>query len=63
MTRFTLSLRKDVLPAEGYNVIGVTSHEDALQALHEAPICCTIADNMLNCHTGAKLVKTMKKLR
>jgi CheY-like chemotaxis protein len=58
-----LSLRKDVLQAEGYNVIGVTSKEHALQALHEAPICCTIADHMLNGQTGAKLVKTMKRLR
>ena len=42
-----LVLRKKVLEREGYEVIGVSTLEDALTALRQAPICATIADHML----------------
>jgi CheY-like chemotaxis protein len=58
-----LLLRKAVLEKEGYNVIGVTSAEEALKALREAPVCCTIADHMLKGQTGIELAKEMKKIK
>jgi CheY-like chemotaxis protein len=58
-----LLLRKKVLEKEGYNVIGVTTGEDALKALREAPICVTIADHMLGGTTGAELAKEMKNIK
>ena len=58
-----LHLRKAVLQNEGYGVIGVTNTDDALRALREAPICCTIADHMLSGRTGTALAKEMKQIR
>lgn len=58
-----LHLRKAVLEKEGYNVIGVTSTDNALQALREARICCIIADHMLQGQTGTQLAKEMKKIK
>ena len=58
-----LELRKKVLQKNGYNVIGVTSCEDALQTLAHAPVCCVIADHMLQGKTGLELAKEMKKLK
>ena len=58
-----LDLRKAVLEKDGYNVIGATSYEDALQVLRDAPICCTIADHMLQGKTGIELAKEMKQVK
>jgi DNA-binding NtrC family response regulator len=58
-----LTLRKKVLEREGYNVISVTSADDALKVLREAPVCATIADHMLQGTTGTKLAKEMKKIK
>jgi CheY-like chemotaxis protein len=58
-----LTLRKGVLEKEGYNVIGVTSAAEALKALREAPVCCTIADHMLQGQTGTQLAQEMKAIK
>jgi CheY-like chemotaxis protein len=58
-----LALRKKVLQQAGYNVIGVTSSGDALEALREAPVCTVIADNILQGTTGVELAKEMKKIK
>ncbi|HKW16425.1 MAG TPA: hypothetical protein VJO35_02835 [Terriglobales bacterium] len=51
----SLLLRKKVLERDGYSVIGVTTAQDALSALREAPVCATIADHMLR-GTNRKLL-------
>ena len=56
-------MRKKVLEKNGYNVIGVTSAEEALKALSEAPVCATIADHMLHGNTGTALARKRKKLK
>jgi DNA-binding NtrC family response regulator len=58
-----LQLRKQVLEEEGYNVIGVTTAEDALETLREAPVCCMIADHKLKGETGVELAKNVKKIK
>jgi CheY-like chemotaxis protein len=58
-----LDLRKAVLENEGYSVIGVTSVDEALQTLREAPVRCTIADHMLKGQTGIDAAKEMKKIK
>jgi len=58
-----LVLRKKVLEREGYQVIGVTTTDEALNALREFPICATIADHMLQGTTGAELAREMKKIK
>jgi CheY-like chemotaxis protein len=58
-----LRLRRAVLERDGYNVIGVTSVADAISTLREAPVCCTIADHMLQGETGTDLAKTMKHIK
>jgi DNA-binding response OmpR family regulator len=55
-----LLLRKKVLEREGYEVIGVTSSDDALTALRDFPVCATIADHMLQGTTGVELAREMK---
>jgi CheY-like chemotaxis protein len=57
-----LLLRKKVLERAGYTVIGVTTAEEAITALKEAPICAVIADHMLQGTTGAELAREMKKI-
>jgi CheY-like chemotaxis protein len=57
-----LLLRKKVLEKAGYTVIGVTTAEEAITALKEAPVCAVIADHMLHGTTGA-LAKEMKKIK
>ena len=61
--RIYLDLRRKVLEKDGYRVIGVTNTEDALDTLREAPICCTIADHMLQGSTGVDLAVEMKKIK
>ena len=58
-----LTLRKAVLEQSGLNVIGVTSADEALKTLREAPVCATIADHMLQGTTGTALAKHMKQLK
>ncbi len=58
-----LTLRKAVLEKEGYDVIGVTSAAEALQILRESPVCCVIADHMLQGQTGTQLAREMKNLK
>lgn len=59
-----LEIRKLVLEQNGYNVIGVSSADDALETLREAPICATIADHMLQGSAKSpSLPKQMKKIK
>lgn len=58
-----LVLRKKVLEREGYEVIGVTTIDEAFKALRELPVCATIADHMLQGTTGAELAREMKKIK
>ena len=58
-----LRLREAVLRRDGYQVIGVTTPDEALKALREAPVCATIADHMLQGTTGTKLARDMKKIK
>jgi CheY-like chemotaxis protein len=58
-----LVLRKKVLEREGYDVIGVTATDEALEALRDLPVCATIADHMLQGTTGAELAREMKKIK
>jgi CheY-like chemotaxis protein len=58
-----LTLRKAVLEKEGYDVIGVTSAAKALETLRESPVCCVIADHMLQGQTGTQLAQKMKNLK
>lgn len=47
----------------GYNVIGVTTADEALDVLREAPVCATITDHLLRGTTGVKLAEEMKKIK
>jgi len=58
-----LHLRKAVLEKQGYNVIGVTTAGDALQTPHEAPVCCVLADHMLQGASGVELAQLMKRIK
>jgi CheY-like chemotaxis protein len=58
-----LHLRKAVLEREGYNVVGVTSADEALETLRETPVCCTIADHMLRGTTGVEVARQMKQIK
>jgi DNA-binding NtrC family response regulator len=51
------------LERDGYNVIGVTTKDEALKALRESPVCATIADHMLRGTTGTELASEMKKIK
>jgi CheY-like chemotaxis protein len=62
-TALYLNLRRAVLEAGGYEVIGVTSTADAMTVLRVAPISCVIADHMLHGKTGLELSQEMKKLK
>jgi len=58
-----LALRKKVLEHEGYEIISVTTAGEAVKALHQFPICATIADHLLQGVTGAQLARDMKKIK
>jgi CheY-like chemotaxis protein len=58
-----LLLRKAVLERNGYDVIGVTSADDAVLTLRETPVCCVIADHMLRGSTGVEVAKEMKRIK
>jgi CheY-like chemotaxis protein len=58
-----LTLRKKVLERDGYDVVGVTTTDEALKTLSEAPVCAVIADHMLRGTTGTELAKEMKTIK
>jgi DNA-binding response OmpR family regulator len=58
-----LALRKKVLERNGYEVISVATVGEAVKALHQFPICATIADHLLQGATGAQLARDMKKIK
>ena len=58
-----LKLRKAVLEKGGFNVIGVTTANDAIKAVREVPVCAVIADHMLQGTTGTELAKALKKIK
>jgi len=58
-----LALRKKVLEHDGYEVISVTTVDEAVKAIREFPVCATIADHLLQGATGAQLARDMKKIK
>jgi CheY-like chemotaxis protein len=58
-----LYLRKAVLEHAGYNVIGVSTADAALDALREAPVCLVLSDHMLRGATGTEMAAKMKEIR
>ena len=54
---------KALLEQEGYHVIGVTTADEAMRALHDNPICLTISDLLLRETTATLLAAQMKKLK
>ena len=47
----------------GFNVVCATNAVDAMLTFIEAPICCTIADGMLQGETGLELAKELKSVK
>jgi len=58
-----LKLRRAVLEEEGFNVLCVTNVADAIATFREAPVCCTIADHMLQGQSGIDLARELKRIR
>ena len=58
-----LKLRRAVLEEEGFNVLCVTNVVDAIATFREAPVCCTIADHMLQGQSGIDLARELKRIR
>lgn len=58
-----LALRKAILEKNGFDVIGVSSADEALITLREAPVCATIADHMLQGKSGTQMAIQMKKTK
>jgi CheY-like chemotaxis protein len=58
-----LYLRKAVLEQAGYNVIGVSDEDAALDTLREAPVCLVLSDHMLRGATGSEIAAKMKQIR
>jgi CheY-like chemotaxis protein len=58
-----LQLRKGVLEQNGFNVLCVTNVAEAVATFRETPICCTIADHMLQGETGVELAKALKSIK
>jgi CheY-like chemotaxis protein len=58
-----LHLRKELLEKEDYRVVGVSSAVEALETLRKAPVCCTIADHMLQGPTGIEIAEEMKRIK
>ena len=54
---------KKVLERNSYEVISVTTIGEAVRALHQFPICATVADHLLERATGAQLARDMKKIK
>jgi CheY-like chemotaxis protein len=58
-----LQLRKAVLEENGFNVLCVTNVAEAVAVFRETPVCCTIADHMLQGETGVELAKQLKSMK
>ncbi len=58
-----LRLRKAVLEEDGFNVLCVTNVADAVATFRETPVCCTIADHMLQGQSGIELAKELKSIK
>lgn len=58
-----LRLRKAVLEQNGFNVITATNVSDAVATFREAPVCCTIADHLLQGETGVELARELKRIK
>jgi len=58
-----LKLRRAVLEEEGFNVLCVTNVVDAIATFREAPVCCTIADHMLQGQSGIDLARELKRIK
>lgn len=58
-----LKLRQAVLEEEGFNVLCVTNVADAIATFRQAPVCCTIADHMLQGQSGIELAKELKRIK
>lgn len=61
--RVQLKLRQAVLEEEGFNVICATNVADAIATFRDAPVCCTIADHMLQGQSGIDLAKELKRIK
>lgn len=58
-----LKLRKAVLEGDGFNVLCVTNVADAIATFRETPVCCTIADHMLQGRSGTELARELKSIK
>ena len=58
-----LKLRQAVLEEEGFNVLCAANAADAIATFREAPVCCTIADHMLQGQSGIELAKELKRIK
>jgi CheY-like chemotaxis protein len=58
-----LRLRKAVLEEDGFNILCATNVADAIAIFREAPVCCTIADHMLQGQSGIELAKELKRIK
>jgi CheY-like chemotaxis protein len=58
-----LRLRKAVLEKNGYTVIGVSTGNDALRVLRDAPVCLVISDHLLRGATGSDLAGELKRIK
>ena len=60
---FYLRLRKAALEQDGYSVVGLSTAQDALATLRDAPVCMVLAGHMLRGATGAALASEMKRIK
>ena len=58
-----LMLRQAVLEEEGFNVLCATNVADAIATFREVPVCCTIADHILQGQSGIELAKELKRIK
>src|SRR5690242_5191982 len=58
-----LKLRIAVLEENGFDVVSATNITDAVLTFVEAPVCCTIADRLLQGQTGVQLAKELKSIK
>lgn len=58
-----LKLRQAILEEEGFNVLCATNVVDAIATFREAPVCCTIADHLLQGQSGTDLAKELKSIK
>ena len=58
-----VKLRKAVLEKNGFNVITAANVAEAVATFRETPVCCTIADHLLQGETGVQLAKELKSIK